>query len=219
MASPIRKLDRRDGLIFMLSPMVAVLGVVLVPTPRLPISAYNVGGLLPDGILDQVPAGVSVSTTIDTSLNAMARLVPFLTAWTAALWMIRMRRPRAPWRRMISQPGLAACSVGLLVLAVVLATHLVRWAAIWGWEAIVPSPPGSWSFSPESPLKDAWSTIYFGFAEGRTRIAEAVAATWLVMLLGGWWRPEKSGIDRLGRALGAGWIVLMIAGFAESFLD
>jgi hypothetical protein len=43
-----------------------------------------------------------------------------------------------------------------------------------------------------------------------------VAAAWLIMALGGWWRPERSTIDRIGRALGFAWIAIMVAGLCES---
>jgi hypothetical protein len=36
------------------------------------------------------------------------------------------------------------------------------------------------------------------------------------MALGGWWRPERSAIDRLGKVLGIAWIAVMTAGLIES---
>ena len=36
----------------------------------------------------------------------------------------------------------------------------------------------------------------------------AVAAVWLVLVVSGRWRPEKSWIDRLGRALGVIWVMI-----------
>jgi hypothetical protein len=38
-----------------------------------------------------------------------------------------------------------------------------------------------------------------------------VAAIWLLLVLSGRWRPERSWIDRLGRLLGVVWIAVAIA--------
>src|SRR5689334_5341933 len=46
--------------------------------------------------------------------------VPFLTAWTVALLLIRLRRPRPVLRRCLREPGMVGCcaaSVGILVNA------------------------------------------------------------------------------------------------------
>jgi hypothetical protein len=40
----------------------------------------------------------------------------------------------------------------------------------------------------------------------RAYVAAAVAGAWLTLVLAGWWRPERSWIDRFGRALGFAWI-------------
>jgi hypothetical protein len=45
----------------------------------------------------------------------------------------------------------------------------------------------------------------------RAHIAAAVAGAWLTLLMAGWWRPERSWIDRLGRALGFTWIAVELA--------
>ena len=46
-----------------------------------------------------------------------------------------------------------------------------------------------------------------------------VALAWLIMALGGWWRPERSWIDRLGEVLGASWIVMMLAWLVVGFIE
>ena len=43
----------------------------------------------------------------------------------------------------------------------------------------------------------------------RAEVGFAVAASWLVLIVGRRWRPEPSWIDRCGRAVGAYWIMLV----------
>jgi hypothetical protein len=42
----------------------------------------------------------------------------------------------------------------------------------------------------------------------RAYAAAAVAGAWLTVALAGWWRPERSWIDRFGRAFGFAWIAV-----------
>jgi hypothetical protein len=68
-----------------------------------------------------------------------------------------------------------------------------------------------------TPVQQLWYVL--GLIVADTAYAEgAIAGAWLIMVLGGWWRPEKSVIDRLGRAVGAGWIVLMVMGFIANLM-
>lgn len=234
--STIRRLDRRDGLILVLATIAAILGVTVVPEPAPPPIPPPIPGILIQPPPDFIPMGTTVTVEGGTEwvpyqpdewiAQAMGYLVwsidisvPFLTAWTAALWIIRIRRPRPPWRRLIRQPGPAACSVRLLVLAVVFAANLIRWAVFRDWTATGPASmaPGMVP-SPFWSLRDGWFTIRAAIIEGSGAIPQAVAAPWLIMALGRWWRPEKSGIDRLGRALGAAWLLVAAADYLDLFL-
>jgi hypothetical protein len=51
----------------------------------------------------------------------------------------------------------------------------------------------------------------------RAYASAAVAGAWLTLLLAGWWRPERTWIDRFGRAVGAGWIAISLAYHGTSF--
>jgi hypothetical protein len=146
---------------------------------------------------------------------------PYLTAWTLAFPILRLRRPRPPRRALGRQPGMMACSVATLVLLVQLSAIILRWALALSWTAIGPSPsPGVWSLGAAtpaaSPLVDLWLSIHSGFLDSAWA-AHGIGGAWLIMALGGWWRPERSGIDRLGRALGAAWIAVMVPAVFESF--
>jgi hypothetical protein len=51
----------------------------------------------------------------------------------------------------------------------------------------------------------------------RAHSASAIAGAWLTLLLAGWWRSERTWIDRFGRALGAGWIAVSLVYHGVSF--
>jgi hypothetical protein len=55
-----------------------------------------------------------------------------------------------------------------------------------------------------------WSFLLYPFpfaAPGEIGLAVAVA--WLMLGIGGRWRPERSWVDRSGRALGALWLMMV----------
>lgn len=173
------------------------------------------------------PAGgpdleVPIMDSASVVSRSTAIATPYLTAWTMALLVIRLRRPHAARRRLTRQPGLAACGVGVAVLAAMVAAGLGRWAAEWLWEAIVPSTPAAAISVAPAPLRPPLTDLYYvarsSFRAGTASIGDAIAATWLIMALGGWWRPEKSGIDRLGRAVGLAWLVLLVASYIDGYI-
>jgi hypothetical protein len=156
---------------------------------------------------------------------------PFLMAWTTALLVVRLRRPRPSWRRLSRQPGMAACGIATLVVLVHLTGIVLVWALAQWWpefgrlspptalhSAYPLTPFGGTPPPPSPPLRVLWLSSYAGFISS-AHAGHGVAGAWLNMALGGWWRPERSGIDRLGRALGAAWIAVMVAGFVASFME
>ncbi len=158
----------------------------------------------------------------DPSLMAQAIGLssPVLLALTVAFPILRLRRPRPPRRALARQPGMVACGVAILVLMVQLSLIVLAWALAWTWTVIGPPPsPSAWalpsSTAPASPLFELWISIRAGFFDS-VWAGHGIAGAWLIMVLGGWWRPERSAIDRLGRALGAAWIAMMAAGLVES---
>lgn len=177
-------------------------------------------GPAPPAPISSVPMPVPPMPVPGILVRVTEAVTPYLTAWTVAMLVIRLRRPRAGGRRLTRQPGLAACGAGVLVLAAMPALGLVRWAAEWLWEAIVPSTPAASMYygtmygapSP-TPMADLWLTIHSGFVAGSASIGDAIAATWLIMALGGWWRADRHWLDRLGRAIGFAWHLLMTAAF------
>ncbi len=71
--------------------------------------------------------------------STIRRTQPLLFAWTLALLLLRLRRPRPVLRRLARQPGLAACvSVVLVSLIIFLGamsscTHFPVRGAFWRW--------------------------------------------------------------------------------------
>lgn len=114
---------------------------------------------------------------------ALACTLPVLAAWTLALPLVRLRRPRPGLHRVARQPGFVAClaaSMALLVCGLSIPPML------WGGSRLMMSQLSLVSYTPEA-----------GFA---------VAGAWLALALGSHWRPEPSWIDRLGRGVGWLWI-------------
>jgi hypothetical protein len=198
----------------------SVPGIPIPLAPSVPEAFIQLETSVP-GILTDVPP-LAAPVPYDPVFARMVRLSrPYLMAWTLAFPILRLRRPRPPWRALSRQPGMMACSVATLVLLVQLSAIILAWALAWLWVAIGPVPaPTAWSLGATvrdaSPLVDLGFSIYAGFGASAWA-AEGIAGAWLIMALGGWWRPEPSAIDRLGRALGAIWIGLMVLYVTGSF--
>lgn len=114
---------------------------------------------------------------------------PLVAAMTLAAFALRLRRPN--FRRLVRQPGFAACSSASLALLVggglnyaTTQRTFVPGAEACGYTLVVLMPHGS-----EPGL--------------------AVAASWLLLGLGRRWQAEPSWIDRLGRIAGIYWIVMI----------
>jgi hypothetical protein len=118
-----------------------------------------------------------------------------------ALIPIRLRRPRPPYRRLVRQPGFAACSAiaALLVLGSLECMTLLLFRD-------VSKAWGTW------PFQQLWHIAAVG------RGPFAVAGAWLLLAISGRWRPEASWVDRLGCALGLVWVVWLPIGLAQPWL-
>ena len=112
-----------------------------------------------------------------------------LIPWTVAVFLMRLRLPRPRLRRLVLQPGAAACGAATIWLAFKLALLGLLTVGIHERPWVISSYTHDW----ESPL--SWG-------------AAAVAGAWLVLVLSGRWRPDRSWLDRLGRAIGVSWLAL-----------
>ncbi len=114
----------------------------------------------------------------------------FLLALTLGFLPLRLRRPRPPLRRLMCQPGMAACCA----VAVVTLVDATSWAIYWA------------KLDPQNA--DAMLARYWRGHSHHPGIA--VAATWLGLLLSRRWRPEPGWVDRSGRLIGVLWLLTLL---------
>jgi hypothetical protein len=181
----------------------------------------------------QVEKPGSYWTSITPSwLIAASMAASVATPMTLACLAFRLRSPRPPRHRLWLQPGTAAmlaCALLFVVKAVDVAgafarrdvnelagraarvrvsdtTYLIHVSPspllLLG--ASVPTSNGVlWSYDA-----GCWGIQMAAFS---APCGFTVAAIWLLLVLSGRWRPERSWIDRLGRLLGLVWMACAIA--------
>jgi hypothetical protein len=118
--------------------------------------------------------------------RALTMLVLHLVYFLLPAYLIlRLKRPRAPLRSLIRQPGLAACAALCAVLLVVLLLRVL------------------------APLCGLTGEVVgVGIL---ALIVVAAPLAWVALMVTHQWRPERHWIDRLGRVLGGLWTVSALA--------
>ena len=135
---------------------------------------------------------------------------PFAMAWTLAILGLRLRHPRPRWGRVVRQPGLIAG----LIAASVLAVRLLGFAIMFARIKVVPNN-GAWrALLIHNAFKSLGEPgpLIFGadhFLGTMAMIGLSVGSGWMLLLISGRWRPERSWIDRAGRVLGWFWIATL----------
>jgi hypothetical protein len=109
----------------------------------------------------------------------------FLFFLLPAFLILRLKRPRAPLRSMIDQPGFAACATSVAIVLAFLPFELL-------------------------PLGFARQVMEI---TAPVVITAAGPLAWVSLIATRRWDPEPSWIDRLGRILGALWMVTLPASF------
>jgi len=144
--------------------------------------------------------------------GCLVRAFPYVMAWTLAILVLRFRRPRPRWIRLIRQPGFIAA----LVPAPVLVWRVIGFASLYARVGANPSSLAAWiprhfngigCFMGGSPGWMLFDTDHF--LNTMAMIGAAVAASWLLLVVSGQWRPERSWIDRFGRLIGWYWIAVL----------
>lgn len=136
---------------------------------------------------------------------ALAVVVLF-AALSMALFACRLIPPRPRWRRIARQPGMTA-SLAVLVLSTgqaintALVSHRLPYVYVMGK-----------TFAP-------FQYFASSLIELRRSVGIAVAVTWIILVLGRWWRPEPSWIDRAGRLLGLYWIGMYLYEHMRAFMS
>ncbi len=160
------------------------------------------------------PPGHSASPItgwIEGLWGCLVRASPFAMAWTLAILVLRFLRPRPRWVRLVRQPGFVACLMAALALVwrlIGFATMCVRVAGDPGLAAWLPRHfEGRGCFMGGNPGWLLFDTDHF--LNTMAMIGAAVASGWILLLVSGQRRPERSWIDRAGRALGWFWIAIL----------
>lgn len=118
-------------------------------------------------------------------------LIPSLGAWTLGCLVLRLMRPRPPWRRCSRQPGGMACLIAMAAVAVSTALSVT-----------------ARGLSSERYDDEAW--LGWQIMIGSIAVGVAIFWCWATLLLSGRWRSEPSWVDRLGRLLGGLWLVVTL---------
>lgn len=138
---------------------------------------------------------------------AMIVLIPCFLSWTAALLVLRFRKPRPHMRSIFMQPGTSAC-MAVLCGAIFNCLKLGTLLAV---EFLLSS------FSvPRSLGVTDYSDTYGMLIRGILRVESAgpnmpdpaalVLLVWTLLVLSGQWHRENTWVDRAGRRLGVVWI-------------
>ncbi len=124
---------------------------------------------------------------------------PVVAVLSLSLIVIRFRRPRPRFRRLIRQPGLVA---GLAMLAVL------------GINALLGSVQILLAATDQSKMTDPKFYANFSFLACQMlrpgMVGMAVLAAWLVLKVSGRWRREPGWVDSAGLALGWVWVGLLL---------
>ncbi len=127
--------------------------------------------------------------------------VPFLAAWTIALFLLPFlsRRLRPSFIGLLHQPGAAACTAAALAIII----ETVNVMAL----SLMHSNPLSVYKGPVSHVLLFTLTHDMVCELGMPGLAVIVA--WLVLASNGRWQPETNWLDLAGRLMGLVWVVLM----------
>ncbi|MDG3006867.1 hypothetical protein [Paludisphaera mucosa] len=149
-------------------------------------------------MFSRMPSRPPVHRTFAYLYDGFAAAFPMVAALTLAAILLRFRRPRPTFRRLVRQPGLIACAAAATALVI----------------GLLHSLPVGFNFMGTSGF-DGW-TYYASITESHA-CDYAVVGAWLATALSGRWRPERSWIDRLGRVLGAAWIGVIVLEFVVTW--
>jgi len=131
--------------------------------------------------------------------------IPCLTAWTVALALLWLRRPRETVRRLSRRPGAVACAAVVASLVVNVAFYLLFYALV----SSLPGSDAGWFFRLPGLLR-CIADDSGGPARPR---GEAIAVCWSILWLSGRWRAQATWLDRLGRAIAVIWLIASVPFF------
>jgi hypothetical protein len=130
-------------------------------------------------------------------------LLPFLVSWTLALALLWSRMPRRRLRRLVLQPGPAACAaatVGIILTALGWLSRVigVRLTSAYG------------RFYRHWPL-DSWVEFHLRDLDvASAAIGVSVTTAWAILILGRRCRGDRGWLEWTSRAVGALWILMSL---------
>ena len=117
----------------------------------------------------------------------------------AAVLLLRLRRPRPTLRRVVLQPGEAACLVALLVIALETIGAMAAMVYFESSRGYLGAELRTFGLAGWFHVRVLMRMPY--------PVSCAVLASWTILCLSHRGRPERSWIDLAGRVLGWCWIV------------
>ncbi len=207
-AGPIRRFTLLDAMVLLAATAVGLMMATKYGEPDLEenvLFRYEVGDddrpvfpLRPRG-------GWTLMMALYYSPRATQILPPFLVAWSVAILVLRMVRPRPGLRDLLVQPGVVACVVGMAATGAGIATRLMENI----YEIVV--------FESEKdrlPFDGIQTSPFYildrAFAIAGPYAAFGVIVTWGVLGVSRRLKPEPTWIDRFGRAIGVLWVVVVL---------
>jgi hypothetical protein len=133
-------------------------------------------------------------------------ILPLLIMWSLAIAGLNLREPRPVLRRLACQPGMIACCAASLVLVIEVVAAILG-DLVFSPISVIPRtiPPHVAVALPQRILHNLRGMVMLQASAGG-----AVAASWMIMALGGIWRATPTWLGRTGRALGIAWIAVNI---------
>lgn len=122
-------------------------------------------------------------------------LFPFCWAWTLAVLILRLRRPRPQLRNLACQPGAMACIAAAITLAPALVGLLFL---------LLGGADSAHRVDYDAPGFQRGLAVFFILLPALSGFS--VLGAWTTLFLSGQYRAEPTWTDRAGRVLGVYWI-------------
>jgi hypothetical protein len=116
----------------------------------------------------------------------------FLSIMTIAIVSLALREPRPRVRRLVHDPGFAACSTAISILAVRTISAIVWWAAALGGDTRLP-----------------WAACVGVFDDLEGYVGAAIVAVWMIIAISGRGRSDWSSIGWLTMLMAVAWVMLI----------
>ncbi len=181
----VRRFQISDAMVLIVGMAV---GLTLIRhfSPKEYLIPYSPGGMefIGDPI-DRLPLKFQANWALTTVLGRFGYVSPLIATMTLAVLALRFRHPQPGLIRLTRQPGTVAglaSATGLGISAIGIIILLMKQ-----------------NQSDQDPF------FMPSFVMGT-----AVAVAWIILAIGGRWRPERSWIDRAGFALGLLWISFVV---------